>query len=241
MELQHHQSGVPHGSALNTPSIGTPLGCTSQRGVLQERSANWPHDNTASPLTDTQHVPLKVPRSESPTENAYSQQATTVGNYYTGSLHAQHIGLSGCGVEKSERQISKELKRLYTLLARCERYQKYREKQPVLTPREFIEREAAEAKLKEERKKLEAEMKIVREKPKPETSVWPEFLEHAFWRGGWTKQGSDNDDLETDQKNSPHQMAAHGPQEIHAGRRSPWAQRTYPRLHLQGHRHRAVP
>ena len=224
MELQHHQSGVPHGSGLNTPPVGTPLGGSSQRGVIQERSANWPHDNTASPLTDIQHVPLKVSRSESPTENAYSQQATTVGNYFTGSLHAQHIGLSGCGGERSERQIAKELKRLYTLLARCERYQKYREKQPVLTPREFIDREAEEEKRKKEKEKIEAEMKIVKSKKTQETSVWPEFLEHAFWRGEWTIQGPDSDDWGANQGDSPHQMAACGPQEIHAGRRSPWAQ-----------------
>ena len=186
MELQH-QSGVLHGSASNTPSVGTPLEGPSQRGVLQERSANWPHDSTTSPPTDTQHVPLKLSRSESPTENAYSQQATAVGNYFTGSLHAQHIGLAGCGVERSERQIAREIKRLYTLLARCERYQKYREKQPVLTPRQFIEKEAEEARQKAEREKLEAKMKIVRDKKTQETSVWPEFLEHAFWRGEWMK------------------------------------------------------
>ncbi|KAF3002365.1 hypothetical protein E8E13_000149 [Curvularia kusanoi] len=173
MELQHHQSGVLHGSALNTPSVGTPLeGSSQQRGVLQERSANWPHDNTASPLTDTQHAPHKLSRSQSPTENnAYSQQAAAVGNYFTGSLHAQHIGLAGCGVERSERQIAKDIKRLYNLLARSDKYQKYREKQPVLTPREFIEREAREAK-----------MKVDKDNKSPEKSVWPEFLEHAFWR-----------------------------------------------------------
>ncbi|KAG9198286.1 hypothetical protein G6514_010307 [Epicoccum nigrum] len=182
MEHQHQQSGALHGSALDTPSVGTPLEGPSQRGVLRERSANWPHDNTASPLTNTQQVLLKVSRIESPTENAYSQQATAVGDYFTGSLHAQHIGLAGCGVERSERQIAKDIKRLYTLLARCERYQKYREKQPVLTPQQFIEREAEEARLKAEREKLEAKMEIVKEKKTQETSVWPEFLEHAFWR-----------------------------------------------------------
>ena len=223
MELQHHQSGAQHGSALNTPSVGTPFEGSSQRGVLQERSANWPHDNTASPLTDTQQVPLKVSRSDTPSENAYSQQLTAVGNYFTGSLHAQRIGLSGCGVERSERQIAKECKRLYTLLARCDRYQKYREKQPILTPREFIEREAKEAKLKEEKEKMEAKMNIVRDRKIQETSVWPEFLEHAFWRGEWTNQGF-SDDYGADEKDSPHQMAAYGPQKTHDGRSSPWAQ-----------------
>lgn len=176
MELQHHQSGVPagNGSALNTPSVGTPLdsSLSQQRGVLQERSANWPHDNTASPLTGTQHASQKVSRSQSPTENAYSQQATTVGGYFTGSLHAQHIGLAGCGVERSEKQISRDIKQLYNLLSRSDKYQKYREKQPQLTPQQFIEREAREAK-----------MKVDKDNKSPEKSVWPEFLEHAFWRG----------------------------------------------------------
>lgn len=176
MELQHHQSGVlpANGSALNTPSVGTPLDGTSSqhRGVLQERSANWPHDNTASPITNTQHTSQKVSRSQSPTENGYAQQTAAAGNYFTGSLHAQHIGLAGCGVERSEKQIKRDIARLYLLLQRSDKYQKYREKQPVLTPREFIEREAREAK-----------MKVEKDNKSPEKSVWPEFLEHAFWRG----------------------------------------------------------
>lgn len=178
MELQHHQSGVlpANGSALNTPSVGTPLdGPSSQhRGVLLERSANWPHDSTASPLTGTQHASQKASRSQSPTENAYPQHITAAGNYFTGSLHAQHIGLAGCGVERPEKEIKKQITRLYALLARSDKYQKYREKQPVLTPREFIEREAREAK-----------MKVEKDNKSPEKSVWPEFLEHAFWRGEW--------------------------------------------------------
>ncbi|KAF1355956.1 hypothetical protein EJ07DRAFT_167805 [Lizonia empirigonia] len=176
MELQHHQSGVlpANGSALNTPSVETPLDGTSSqyRGVLQERSANWPHDNTASPITNTQHTSQKVSRSQSPTENGYTQQTAAAGNYFTGSLHAQHIGLAGCGVERSEKQIKRDTARLYLLLQRSDKYQKYREKQPVLTPREFIEREAREAK-----------MKVEKDNKSPEKSVWPEFLEHAFWRG----------------------------------------------------------
>ena len=178
MELQHHQTGVlpANGSVLNTPSVGTPHdGPLSQhRGVLQERSANWPHDSTASPLTRTQHASHKVSRSQSPTENPYPQQITAAGNYFTGSLHAQHIGLAGCGIERSEKEIKKQIARLYTLLARSDKYQKYREKQPVLTPREFIEREAREAK-----------MKVEKDNKSPEKSVWPEFLEHAFWTGEW--------------------------------------------------------
>ncbi|KAH6643197.1 TEA/ATTS domain family-domain-containing protein, partial [Boeremia exigua] len=144
---------------------------SQHRGVLQERSANWPLENTASPLSGAQHPPLKLSRSQSPIENAYPQQATAAGNYYTGSLHAQHMGLAGCGVERSEKQIAREIKRLYALLDRSDKYQKYREKQPVLTIREFIEREEREAK-----------MKIDKDNKSPEKSVWPEFLELAFWR-----------------------------------------------------------
>lgn len=59
------------------------------------------------------------------------------------------------------------------MLARSDKYQKYREKQPVLTPAEFIAREAAEKRAAEHRGN----------KDEKEKSVWPEFLEHAFWRG----------------------------------------------------------
>ncbi|KAF1923654.1 uncharacterized protein M421DRAFT_74763 [Didymella exigua CBS 183.55] len=176
MELQHRQSGLLSGncSALNTPSVGTPLdGPSSQhRSVLQERSANWPHDNTASPLTGTQAAVQKASRSQSPTENVYTQQSTNAGGYFTGNLHApHHIGLAGHGVERNEEQISRDIKKLYALLNRSDKYQKYREKQPQLTPQQFIEREAREAK-----------MKIDKDNKSPEKSVWPEFLEHAFWR-----------------------------------------------------------
>jgi transcriptional enhancer factor len=77
-------------------------------------------------------------------------------------------------VERPEKQIKLELGRLYRLLQRSDKYQKYREKQPVLTPQEFIAREAREAK-----------MKVEKDNKSPEKSVWPEFLEHAFWRGEW--------------------------------------------------------
>jgi hypothetical protein len=177
MELQHRQSGVMsgNGSALNTPSVGTPLdGSSSHRGVLQERSANWPHDSTASPLAGTQAAIQKTSRSQSPTENVYTQQPTNAGNYFTGSLHAHHIGLAGHGVERNEAQIERDTKKLYALLNRSDKYQKYREKQPQLTPQQFIEREAREAK-----------MKVDKDNKSPEKSVWPEFLEYAFWRGEW--------------------------------------------------------
>jgi transcriptional enhancer factor len=175
MELQHHQSGAPtSGSVLNTPSVGTPLDGTSssQRGALLERSANWPHDNTASPLIGSQYASRKVSCSQSPIENNYVQQGNAAGNYFTGSLHAHHIGLSGHGIERSPKQIKRDIGKLYALLQRSDKYQKYREKQPVLTPLEFIEREAREAKMNKEK-----------DNKSPEKSVWPEFLENAFWTG----------------------------------------------------------
>ena len=235
MELQHRQSGVMSGkgSALNTPSVGTPLDASSaHRGVLQERSANWPHDNTASPLTGTQAALQKTSRSQSPAENVYTQHTTTTGNYFTGSLHAHHIGLAGHGVERNEVQIEKDIKRLYALLNRSDKYQKYREKQPQLTPQQFIEREAREAK-----------MQVDKDNKSPEKSVWPEFLEHAFWRGEWMLLIFCSPAWKQSRLThlSTHSMAANGAQEIHARWCSPRPQRTHPGLDLQGHRNQTGP
>jgi transcriptional enhancer factor len=85
--------------------------------------------------------------------------------------------LAGFGVERPEKQIRYELERLYKTLQRSDKYQKYREKQPHLTPAEVIARDAAERKEKERR---EAEH-IPQDKK--DNTVWPEFLERAFWRG----------------------------------------------------------
>ena len=63
------------------------------------------------------------------------------------------------------------------MLQRSDKYQKYREKQPVMTPTEVIARDAAE---RQEQLRRKAE-NILQEKK--DNSVWPEFLEHAFWRG----------------------------------------------------------
>jgi transcriptional enhancer factor len=84
--------------------------------------------------------------------------------------------LAGFGVERSEKQIRCELGRLYKLLQRSEKYQTYREKQPALTPAEVVARDAAERKEQEKRKA----QGLQQEKDK---TVWPDFLEHAFWIG----------------------------------------------------------
>ncbi|KAF1944674.1 hypothetical protein EJ02DRAFT_398025 [Clathrospora elynae] len=169
MELQHH---LPYELAADASS-------SQHRGVLRERSANRRHEHhniTSTPL-------LKQSRSSSPTENVYAQRVVPVGSYFAGNVHAQHVGLAGFGVERPEEQIRYELERLYKMLQRSDKYQKYREKQPVLTPNEVIAREAAE-KQERGRKERERREKGMRahDKPEKDKTVWPEFLEHAFWR-----------------------------------------------------------
>ncbi|CBX97559.1 hypothetical protein IAQ61_001227 [Plenodomus lingam] len=172
MELQHQQSCVLAADVPASHHTPDEVSSSRNRSALQERSANWPHE-----YTNTSDSPrLKISRSPSPTENVYARQSLVGGNYFTGNVHAQHNGLVGFGVERPEKQIRYELERLYKMLRRSDKYQKYREKQPVLTPAEFIAREAAEA----------AEKKAAEQRGAPkdekEKSVWPEFLEHAFWR-----------------------------------------------------------
>jgi|TARA_R110002003_G_scaffold54_18_gene4836 transcriptional enhancer factor len=113
-----------------------------------------------------------------------------VGSYLTGHVHAQHIGLAGFGAERSEKQVEYELKRLYRMLQRSDKYQKYREKQPELTVAEVLAKEAREL---AEQQAREAE-RVARGEPKKkpgrdekDKTVWPEFLEHAFWRGKLSK------------------------------------------------------
>ncbi|KAH7357531.1 TEA/ATTS domain family-domain-containing protein [Pyrenochaeta sp. MPI-SDFR-AT-0127] len=168
MEPQHQQSCV---LTTEDPTLGNTsdeAAASQHRGVLQERSANWPHEYN----TTTNSPQLKQSRSPSPTENAYQRRPAAPGSYFTGNVHAQHIGLAGFGVERPEKQIRLELEILYKMLDRSEKYQKYREKQPMLSPKEFMAREAAEKRAAEQRGT----------KDEKEKSVWPEFLEHAFWR-----------------------------------------------------------
>ncbi|KAI4706543.1 hypothetical protein J4E89_008610 [Alternaria sp. Ai002NY15] len=150
---------------------GTPVdGSPQHRDVLQERYAAQSHNthsSTASPQVGQRS-------SLSPSDSSYAQRSVATGNYYTGNVHAQHIGLAGFGVERSEKQIRCELGRLYKLLQRSEKYQTYREKQPALTPAEVVARDAAEKKEQEKRKA----QGLQQEKDK---TVWPDFLEQAFW------------------------------------------------------------
>ncbi|KAI4920984.1 hypothetical protein J4E85_009099 [Alternaria conjuncta] len=150
---------------------GTPVdGSPQHRDVLHERYAAQSHNthsSTASPQVGQRS-------SLSPSDSSHAQRSVATGNYYTGNVHAQHIGLAGFGVERSEKQIRCELGRLYKLLQRSEKYQTYREKQPALTPAEVVARDAAEKKEQEKRKA----QGLQQEKDK---TVWPDFLEQAFW------------------------------------------------------------
>jgi transcriptional enhancer factor len=151
-----------------TPVDGSP----QRQDVLQERCAVQSyrtHDSTALPQLG-QRGCLSLP------DNSYVQRSVTTGTYYTGNVHTQHIGLAGFGVERSEKQVKCELGRLYQLLERSEKYQTYREKQPALTPAEVVARDAAERKEQEKRKS----QGLQQEKDK---TVWPDFLERAFWTG----------------------------------------------------------
>ncbi|KAI8933893.1 hypothetical protein NX059_009589 [Plenodomus lindquistii] len=172
MELQHQQSCMLVTDVPASSHHGEEVTLSRTRSALQERSANWPHEYTNA----TNSPRFKSSRSPSPTENIYTRQTLVGGSYFTGNVHAQHNGLVGFGLERPEKQIRFELDRLHSMLKRSDKYQKYREKQPVLTPAEFIAREAREA----------AEKKAAEQRGAPkdekEKSVWPEFLENAFWR-----------------------------------------------------------
>jgi transcriptional enhancer factor len=173
MELQQQRSCV---RPEDVPALGetTVDTTTQQRAVLQERSANWPHE------FNNQNTSIqKRSRSPSPTNNIYARRAAPAGIYFTGNVHAQHIGLAGFGAERSEKQVDFEIKRLYGMLRRSDKYQKYREKQPNLTRPEVL---AIEARQLAEKKAREAAGGSVAKDEKDKT-VWPEFLEHAFWRG----------------------------------------------------------
>ncbi|KAF2032947.1 hypothetical protein EK21DRAFT_98528 [Setomelanomma holmii] len=136
MELQQHRSCVLPNSA--TELEGTSLDTSQQRAVFQERSANWPHDFNAH------NLPVqKRSQTSSPTANTYARRTAP----------------------RSEKQVEYELKRLYRMLQRSDKYQKYREKQPVMTVAEVLAKEAREL---AEQQAREAER--------------PEFLEHAFWK-----------------------------------------------------------
>jgi transcriptional enhancer factor len=172
MHLQHQRSCVP---PVEGPFLeGTPVDASSQhRGVLQERSTNQAYE----PHSTTTSLQPKRPCSPHLTEKAHAQRSIPAGTYYTGNVHGQHIALAAFGIERSEKQIRYDLERLYRMLQRSDKYQKYREKLPVMTPAEVMARDAVER--EEKRRRDEADIP----QDKRDNTVWPEFLEHAFWRG----------------------------------------------------------
>jgi transcriptional enhancer factor len=108
MELHHHSCVLPS----NAPALPEPDHSIPSR-VLQERSANTRQDYI--------EAPTQWKRSPSPVETVYSGR---LGSYFTGNIGSQLNG------EKSDQQIEFELKRLLGLLRRCEKYRKYRDRQP---------------------------------------------------------------------------------------------------------------
>jgi transcriptional enhancer factor len=111
MELHHRSCVLPS----NAPALPDPADTIPSR-VLQERSGNRGHGYVDGSTS------WKRSSSASPVENLYSQSLGS--NYFTGNIAAQLNG------EKSEEQIEFEAKRLWKLLQTCEKYQKYRDRQP---------------------------------------------------------------------------------------------------------------
>jgi transcriptional enhancer factor len=177
MGLQQQRScvrpdGVP---ALEDTRLDT---TSQQRAILQERSANWPRDFNNQGTSS-----LKWSRSPSPLDNVYRRRPAPTGSYFTGNVHAHHVGLAGFSAERSEKQIDADLKRLYCMLQHSDKYQKYREKQPVMTVAEVLAKEAKELAEKLARERAAKEAGVPPPKENKDLTVWPEFLEQAFWRG----------------------------------------------------------
>ncbi|KAJ4292444.1 hypothetical protein N0V90_009106 [Kalmusia sp. IMI 367209] len=108
MELHHRPCVLPS----NAPDLPEPDSSIPSR-VLQERSANRRHDYSEGTSS--------WKRSPSPIENVYSGR---LGGYFTGNHSSQFHG------DKSETQIEIETKKLLKLLRNCEKYTKYRDRQP---------------------------------------------------------------------------------------------------------------
>lgn len=109
MELHHRSSVVPS----NAPVLPDPDSSIPRR-VLREQSGNRRHEYQDSSSSSWK-------REASPTENVHLHGSG--GSYFSSNITSQ---LSG---EKSEAQIENETKRLLSLLERCEKYQKYRDRQ----------------------------------------------------------------------------------------------------------------
>nr|UFQ90404.1 abaA [Stemphylium eturmiunum] len=171
MAVQHyHPLCVP--PAHPSFQEGSRVEAFSQHQSFQRESSADQSLERGNEVTPSQTKQLCSPGLAS---NARTQRSAT-GSCYTGSVNAQHIGLSGFGLERPEKQIRIELERLYNVLQRSDKYQKYREKQPILTAAEVLARDAADRK---ERERREAENVPQNQK---DTTVWPDFLEFAFWK-----------------------------------------------------------
>ncbi|KAF2107610.1 TEA/ATTS domain family-domain-containing protein [Lophiotrema nucula] len=109
MELHQRSCVLPS----NAPALPKPDSSIPSR-VLQERSGNRRH-GYADPSSSWK-------RSSSPVENFYTHRSG--GSYFSSNLVAQ------LSCEKSEDQISYETRRLLQSLQRCEKYRKYRDRQP---------------------------------------------------------------------------------------------------------------
>jgi transcriptional enhancer factor len=112
MELQHSCILPSNAPALPEPELDIPS------RVLQERSGNGRQSYVGS------SGPWKQSPS-SPIENIYSHNLG--GSYFTGNYATELNG------DKSEEQIEQETKRLLRIVRRCEKYIKYRERQPQTT------------------------------------------------------------------------------------------------------------
>ncbi|OAG05831.1 uncharacterized protein CC84DRAFT_735891 [Paraphaeosphaeria sporulosa] len=130
MEL-HHRSCVLPSNAPALPNTDTYI----PSRVLQERSANRRH-GFSEDASSCKRSPTPI-------------YAGRLGGYFTGNLASHFNG------DKSEAQIDLETKRLMKLLKACDKYQKYRDRQPSDT---------ASAKDNKEQR-------------------WPDHLEEAFFRG----------------------------------------------------------
>lgn len=109
MELHHRSCVLPS----NAPDLSEPDSSIPSR-VLQERSANRRHEHVEGASA--------WKRSPSPTDNVYSGR---LGGYFTGNLSSSQFH-----GEKSEAQVESETKRLLRLLRNCDKYTKYRDRQP---------------------------------------------------------------------------------------------------------------
>lgn len=104
MDLHHRSCVLPS----NAPALSEPEAYIPSR-VLQERSANRLHEYSDASSRKRSPTPLYAGR---------------LGGYFTGNI-TTHFNS-----DKSEAQVEIETKRLLKLLKNCDKYQKYRDRQP---------------------------------------------------------------------------------------------------------------